>query len=335
MENNFKLIILGTDWDVYEISYQELIENPHVTYITTFRPAGLLGQLQRIQFNPKLNHIISIPGKSWWNPYYLRNIQEKKLCILIMEKWLRHESGLRLLPYLKKHYPEARIVCFFQDLIGTLIDRYTNQQIDVNYIKRYADLLISYDEVDAKKYRISYHPTIFSPIIMPALEVCYDLYFLGRDKGRMNTLITISQEAKKRGLKCLFIMMEVPQKERVNIEGFVFADKPVPYMENLQYAAKSRCIIELLQQDAQSATYRTWEAIMLNKKLLTQNQQIKTCNIYDDRYISIFNTPDEINWNFISEESQFPNLENPYQKQISPYKLVEFIENKLNIKIDR
>lgn len=333
--DKYKLIILGADWDVYEVSYQELIENPRVTYIPTFRPKGFLGQLQRIQFNPKLNHIISIPGKSWWNPYYLRNIHEKKLCILIMEKWLRHESATRLLPYLRKNYPKARIVCFIQDLIGTIIDSYTLQQIDIDYIKRYTDLLISYDQTDARRYGIAYHPTIFSSVKLAHQEICYDLYFLGRDKGRLKTLITIANEAQERKMKCHFIMMEVPQAERVEVEGIVYADTPVPYKENLLLAAKSRCLIELLQQDAQSATYRTWEAIMLNKKLLTQNQQIKSCNIYDERYISLFTSPDDIKWDLIRKAPQFPNYENPYQAKISPQRLVEFIENKLNIQIDR
>lgn len=333
--DKYKLIILGADWDVYEVSYQELIENPRVTYIPTFRPKGFLGQLQRIQFNPKLNHIISIPGKSWWNPYYFRNIKEKNLCFLILEKWLRHESATQLLPYLRKHYPEVKVVCFIQDLIGTIIDRYTLQQIDINYIKRYTDLLISYDQTDARRYGIAYHHTIFSSVKLAPQEIYYDLYFLGRDKGRLNTLVTIAHEAQKRKMKCHFIMMEVPQAERVEVEGIVYADEPIPYKENLLYAAKSGCLIELLQQDAQSATYRTWEAIMLNKKLLTQNQQIKADTIYDGKYVSVFKTPEDINWDFISERTQPYNWKNPYQEQISPQRLIEFIEDKLNIEIDR
>ena len=46
--NKYKLIIFGDYWDVYLTSYKELIDDPYITYISTFRPKGLLGQLQRI-----------------------------------------------------------------------------------------------------------------------------------------------------------------------------------------------------------------------------------------------------------------------------------------------
>ena len=189
--DKYKLIIFGADWDVYEIAYRELIDDPHITYIPTFRPKGLLGQIQRIQFNPKLNHIVNMPGKHLWTPYYLRHEKGSLFCFLIMEKWLRHESATQLLPYLKKNYPKAKIVCFVQDLITTIIDKYTNKQINVAYIKKYANLLISYDEEDAQRHGALYHPTVFSNLKLPSVGIDYDLYFLGRDKGRLNTLIAI------------------------------------------------------------------------------------------------------------------------------------------------
>ena len=58
--DKYKLVIFGDTWDVYQTAYQELIENPKVVYIPTFRPRGFKGLLQRIQFNPKLNAVIKI-----------------------------------------------------------------------------------------------------------------------------------------------------------------------------------------------------------------------------------------------------------------------------------
>ena len=44
---------------------------------------------------------------------------------------------------------------------------------------------------------------------------------------------------------------------------------------NLAYAAKSKCILEIMQENADGYTPRLWEAIMLNKHLLTNNSAIK------------------------------------------------------------
>ena len=100
--NNYQLIVFGDDWDVYLTAYKDLIDDPKISYIPSFRPSGLIGQLQRIQFNPGLNNIITIPFKEKWNPFYLRHIKKEQPCFLILDKWLRMECGIRLLPYLKK-----------------------------------------------------------------------------------------------------------------------------------------------------------------------------------------------------------------------------------------
>ena len=336
--NNYRLIIFGDDWDVYLTAYKDLIDDTQISYIPNFRPKGLLGQLQRIHFTPQLNHLVSIPGKSWWNPLILRHIKkEQRPCFLILDKWLRMECGIRLLPYLKKHYPEAPIVCFTQDLIDTIIDIYSRRHIDLDYIKQYTDLFISYDAIDAKKYALLYHPTVFSaiPTDVSQRKETYDLYFLGRDKGRLQTLVTICNEARQRGLRCKFVMLEIPQDQRIECEGIVYSDSLVSYRQNLEDCAASNCIIELLQQDAQSPTFRTWEAISLNKKLLTNNTNIRHSEVYDTRYISVFGDEKTIDWDFISSGDASPNEKNPYQEIIKPETLIQFIEDKLQIQIER
>lgn len=334
--DRFKLVVFGDDWDVYQTAYRSLIENPHVNFISTYRPKGLLRVLQRIQFNPTLNRFLSIPFKSAWNPYYLKGITDKNLCFLIMENWLRIESGIKLLPFLRARYPEARIVCFTQDLIETITDQYTCQQIDVTYIKRYCDLWISYDTADAKKYDIAYHPTVYSPtdITRESNKPYSDLYFLGRDKGRMDLLVDICNTARAKGLVCNFLLLDVPQQRRVICEGIHYLDDTITYRENLQNCANSRCVIELLQHDAASPTFRLWECICLNKKLLTNNALTDRLDVYDSRYISIFQHADDIDWEFVNSTDPFPNRRNPYMDHIMPEVLVRFIEKRLNIKIE-
>ena len=337
--DKYKLIFFGDDWDVYQIAYHELICNPEILYIKSFRPSGLKGLLQRIQFNPCLNRFLNMPLKSMWNPYYVRNVKCEKVCFLILERWLRMEYGIKLLPFLKRKYPESNIVCFTQDLIETIKDHYSRKQIDVNYIKQYTDLFISYDASDAKKYGVSYHPTVFSQISLESLnkdtKAKYDLYFLGRDKGRLDVLIEICKGATHRGLRCKFVLVDVPKNKRLLCEGIVYVDSEVSYLDNLRNCAMSRCIIELLQSNAASPTLRTWEAIALNKKLLTNNKTIVLSEFYDKDRISIFNDEKDFNWSFVIEEMRMEKEENPFQDNIRPEALICFIERKLNIQIIR
>lgn len=334
--NNYRLIILGDEWDVYLTAYKDLIDDPKILYIPTFRPKGLLGQLQRMHLNPRLNHLVSFPGKNWWNPLILSHIKkEQRLCFLILDNWLRMECGIKLLPYLRQHYPQARIVCFAQDLVATIKDHYSQKSIDVDYLKQYADLLISYDKNDASQYGLLYHPTVFSPIVQntPVISDQYDLYFLGRDKGRLPLIIDVCIEAERRGLRCKMIVIGVPKEKRIPITGIEYIDGSLTYLENLKNCTESRCIIEMLQQKASSPTFRTWEAIMLNKKLITNSASIKESEVYDERYISVFHDLADFDWSFAKNDNPF-SKSNPYQELIKPESLVRFIEDKLQIQIE-
>lgn len=338
--DKYKLVVFGDVWDVYQAANKDLIENPRITYIPTFRPAGMLGQLQRLQFNPRLNRVVPIPGKQHWNPWYLRMLDksQQRICFLLQEHWLRMESGIRLLPYLRSHYPQARIICFFQDLLHTIVDHYQQRPIDVDYVKRYADLCISYDADDAARHGMAYHPSVFSPVNTDEAErqePASDLFFLGRDKGRLPQLIRICQTAVSRGLRPQVLMIEVPENQRVACEGITYLDANIPYAENLRLASRSRCIIELLQQQACSATFRTWEAIALNRRLLTNNLAVRKSSFFDARYISVFHDENDIDWDDLATPPAFPDGVNPYQELIRPEALIRFIEQRLNIEIDR
>lgn len=332
--NTYRLIVFGDDWDVYQIAYKNLIDNPRVVYIPTFRPKGILGLIQRIQFNPRLNRIVSLPFKSIWNRFYLRHVHEKRLCFLVFENWLRLESEIKLLPFLKRNYKDAKVVCFTQDLIDRIKDHYTRESVDAEHIKRYSDLCISYDVSDAKRYAFEYHPTVFSVLQLAKMPSFHevDLYFLGRDKGRLPMLIDISREAKRRRLVCRFVLIDVPEEKRIQSDGIIYLNGNMSYSENLYNCANSRCIVELLQKQASSPTFRVWETITLNKKLLTNNTNIVNSEFYDERYISTFHDCSDIDWNFVEEEQK--GWENPFKEQITPINLIRYIEGKLNVSID-
>ena len=334
--DKFRLVVFGDHWDVFQFSHRDWIEDPAVFYLSTFRPAGLLGPINRIHLNPRINRILPLPCKSCWTRYYLRDITDEHQCFLVTENWLRMESALHLLPYLRRRYPQSRIVCFTQDMVDTIRDHYTQRPIDLENMRRYADLLISYDLTDAQQHQMLYHPTVFSPINISAKDEqpLYDLYFLGRDKGRLVHLVNICRKAKQRGLRCRFLMLEVPKEDQIPCDGITYLKEPVSYAENLRICAQSRCIVEMLQHNAASATFRTWETIMLNRKLLTNNAAITDSEVYDPSYISVFSEEGDIDWQFVTTDISFPEGNNPFQQTIRPQSLVHFIEKQLNIQIE-
>lgn len=337
MPQDYRLIVFGSDWDVYLTAYRDLVHNERVCYIPTFRPSGMLGLLQRLHFNPALNHILPLPGKSCWNPLILRQArirQDENLCFLVLETWLRMEQGIHLLPYLKQHYPQAKIVIFTQDLIPTIIDHYTQAPMDVDYIKQYADLWISYDRTDAENHGISYFHTVFSPVQLPEDDSVpeSDLFFLGADKGRLPLLVQIAQQAIAHGLRPRFILTGVPVEQRVAQEGIEYLSGEMAYAQNLQLVRRAHCVLEVLQPTASSPTFRTWEALSLGRKLLTNHLAIQASEFFRPEQIQTFSSVENIPWDFLRAE--LPAATSACEA-IRPERLLAYIDQQLSIHLLR
>ena len=97
------------------------------------------------------------------------------------------------------------------------------------------------------------------------------------------------------------------------------------YIENLQHVAKTRCILDLVRHGATGLSFRVWESIMYNKKLITDNNHIIESEFYDKRYITLLKEK-ECDIELIKSQSIFTN---PYKKNITPDQLLRYIADNL------
>ena len=77
-----------------------------------------------------------------------------------------------------------------------------------------------------------------------------------------------------------------------------------------------------MQENADGYTPRLWEAIMLNKHLLTNNKRVKESNYYNPNNILVINENDNIS-NWINSKV---DIINSLKKEKSPLYLLELIE---------
>lgn len=73
---------------------------------------------------------------------------------------------------------------------------------------------------------------------------------------------------------------------------------------------------------------RTHEAVALNKKLLTNNPQLKNAPFYNENYISIFDSANNIDSIFLKQlgEQDIVEYGEEYRENMSPKELLKFIE---------
>lgn len=193
--------------------------------------------------------------------------------------------------------------------------------IKKNRLKEYKEkfnLIVCTDIDDARKFNISFFPLIYSkPALTGKANVCYDLSFVGHDKGRWKLLDDINKKMQSKGLKT-FVRCR---------KGRITDQKWMAYSEIIDIVKKSNCILEIVQEGQTAITLRTLEAIYYKKKLLTNNINIKKYSFYDPRYIQVFTKLDDIDCNFIKEKTE---IHYKYHNECSPVNLLRYIVKKMN-----
>ena len=99
------------------------------------------------------------------------------------------------------------------------------------------------------------------------------------------------------------------------------------YVENLNHIRQTKALLEIMQQGGHGYTLRTCEAIMYDKKMITNNPEIKNAEFYSSDRISVFEDVNEIDAEFVLREPH--NVDYKFKEELSPLKLLEKIDGVL------
>lgn len=320
----YNYVIFQTSSDYYRISYSDLINRSDVVYIDQLPhyKSKIAKLLYRIHHSKKINRYLPLPGKSIWYRSYFKNTfpNNLPLCFIFNARWLQHPYIKKYILYLRKLHNNGKFVCFYQDLVVTHLRAEPDKVSDL------FDLKLSYDKGDAEQYGLTYHPTVFSNFKVDCDENIpeSDVYFIGIAKDRLELILDVFYRLKEAGLTCDFYLSRVPTSQQIEEDGLNYIDK-MSYIDNLKHVVRTKNILEIVQQRAKGSTIRTWEAIMYNKKLLTNNLSIKNDPFYNDNYIRLLN-PENIDVDFLKQSYSYTN---PFKELISPHKLLKFITEQL------
>ena len=98
-----------------------------------------------------------------------------------------------------------------------------------------------------------------------------------------------------------------------------------PYKEVLESTLKANCILEIVRPGQVGFTLRTFEAVVYNKKLLTNNENIKDFKFYNPQYMKIFKKIEDIDWKWVHETL---NVDYHYDDSFSPLRFIKEIEGR-------
>lgn len=327
MKYNYVFFDIGgiDETNYYYVCTKDLRNLPNVEVVPypLYWKSRFLHKLFVLHNHPLINTKVDLPFKNVWYPLYFENRFEdnKPICFVVYGYYIRPDY----LRYLKRNYPNCKIVKIHRDLIKLWEKR--NPDFKQEDMKLF-DLTLTYDFNEANKYGIQHFTEIESKIDVLRSEQypLYDVFFAGRAKDRLPLLLAISDYLTENDIKHCFMLTGVQKKDRVSKKGIVYLDKDLTYKDMLFYSVNSECILEIVQNSASGYTSRFLEAIMYDKKLITNNKAVENDKFYNENWISVIGDPKEIDINFIRNKCQV-NFQ--YSGEFSPVVLLNKIEKLL------
>lgn len=321
----YNYVVLGVSSDYYRVSYADLNKRNDSVYQSELidTKVNIKNFLYRVHTSPTINNKIHLPFQSIWNSTIYKNKfkDDKPLCFLFFTGRKREiDNGFP--EYLRKKYPGVKLALFYQDLVKRSL------LPDVESLKYKFDIILSFDQLDAKNYGIYYYPLVYSQIDIPKNKNIKksDIYFVGKAKDRLNRIISSYEIFRNAGLVCDFHIIGVRPQDQKYADEIVYQEQ-MPYIENLQRIQASKCMLEIMQQGGHGYTLRYCEAIMYDKKIITDNPEIDVAPFYNPNLIQVFKEPNEINTSFVNADPLKANYN--YKKNLSPVHMLEFIDQQI------
>ena len=148
--------------------------------------------------------------------------------------------------------------------------------------------------------------------------------YLGFNKGNRNRVIaSLYRKLANDGVDCNFIIVKENKEEEELAVGLSLTERRYSYSEVAAMANSTNCIIEVLMDGQKTQSFRYFEAITYNKKLLTNNPNISTLPYYDSRYMKYFSNVDEVDSAWVKKKEE---INYGYQGEFSQINLLNIIE---------
>lgn len=222
----------------------------------------------------------------------------KKVKISILGKWKNEINKYdkfiifeslyneKVVKKIKRTKKENKVIVYFWNYIDD------NNKYILN--DKNIDEFWTFDKNDAKKYNMKYNPQFYTKNVKIQDEQNkYDVLFLGRPKTRKKDIVDLEKKLKEEGIQTNFKIIE-NEKDYVS------------YDEYLKMIAESKCILDYNQEGQVGLSLRPMEALFLERKLITNNTDIKNYDFYNHDNIFILGEDN------INEIKEFINK--PYKK---------------------
>ena len=192
------------------------------------------------------------------------------------------------------------------------------------------DEVMTIHPYNCKKYGLHYLPYIYAePKEIPQCQIDKNtnLFFCGvAGDFRQNIISNIVEQCEKNHIVFDF-WLKPYGNNAIDNEHVHYSE--MTYAENVQRLKHAKCILEIMHEGFVGITQRYLEAVIYNKRLLTNNVEIKKLPYYNPQYMYYFEKVEDIDWNWVNEDVE---VDYHYNGDFSPQKwksnLLQFLQER-------
>lgn len=321
-----KYLIVDDEHELYQCMYADLFRTKEyeVEEIKRMQMPDLLKPFYRLHFSDRINRRIFLPLKGMWNSFYALSSypfkSDENYCVIFLNGSLRYHYSIRYFSNFKKNHPNVKLAMILYDSFSNFSAKRSINMIPV------FDFVFSFDQNDCKAHGLTHIYSTFSKPDFVSKEESFKskVFFIGYGTGRLELLTRTCKAICRKVKDCSFYIAGVKEWEKEEISGVVY-NQTMPYREELQRAYNTDCILEVVREGQSGITLRTCEAIAFQKKLITNNPEIKQMPFYHPELIQVFERPEEIDADFIHTETKAVY---DYQGEFSPLRMMELLQRK-------
>ncbi len=193
-----------------------------------------------------------------------------------------------------------------------------------DFVKQF-DAVITYDREDAAAFGYTYVDIPIWHSEQPAPDAVSDIYFCGRDKQSADRLWSVYNRLSAAGLACRYHVVGSLDSDYAR-KDITFTDW-APYRDIVAELRTSRCVLEMIAAQNRGATLRYKEAVIYNKKLLTNNPDLEKLEYYDPRYMRYFETAEDIDIEWLRRRE---DVDYGYRGEFSAEQFLKNVSGALN-----
>ena len=288
-----KILYLGSEVYGYELEIKKKLEEKNDVIYLNYMPSSIklsILKVIKLFFGKKIYNLLLSHEINKCLKKSLKNTEKMEIDILFTVAWslLKKENLL----FLENFFSFKRKKLYLWDDVSKLKNFFEYRD--------YFDEVYSFDEEDCKKYTLKYRPTFYSERLKKSKkkgEINYIFSFIGEYSfRRANILKKIVNNYTNVYIHLYYNMYVYILKYLFNKEYKLkdikfFKISREKYNQILQ---ESKVVVDLINGKQTGVTQRTLDAVFLEKKIVTNNENIKLLPIYLENNVLIINENESI-----------------------------------------